>query len=189
MVLRIPPVEIDVATPVADEKETTTTTITTPTTGTSLRARQSTSTLASLVSQKSQSRSCRSQSTSTLNPPDTLFSSLTYGVKDDLGKATICDAQTGMRLKRHPALWLEDGSVICRVEDTLFCVHMSVLARHSLCFRDMFAVPQPTTGLADTLVLEGAGMRSGAQRIPVITLFDKAEDVGNLIKALYDIGT
>ncbi|KAG2011749.1 hypothetical protein CC2G_011832 [Coprinopsis cinerea AmutBmut pab1-1] len=153
----------------------------------SLRAARSNSTLASLVSQKSQIRSHRSMST--LNPPETRFSSLRYGDKDDLGKATICDAETGLRLHRHPSLWLEDGSVICRVEDTLFCVHMSVLARHSICFRDMFAIPQPESNLRDSLVLEGVGMRSGAQRIPVITLFDKAEDVANLIEALYDIGT
>ncbi|TFK29744.1 hypothetical protein FA15DRAFT_677663 [Coprinopsis marcescibilis] len=152
----------------------------------SLRKR-STSTLASIISQKSQLKSSRS--IAMLKPPETQFSSLTYGEQDDLGKAAIYDAQTGILLKRHPTLWLEDGSVICRAEETLFCVHMSILARHSACFRDMFAIPQPGPGtnLTDSLVLEG-GMRSGAQQIPVITLFDKADDVASLIEALYDIG-
>jgi len=156
-----------------------------PATFRTLHPARSTSTLASVSSRRSW------RSSATVHPPETRFSTLKHGGKDDLGNATICDAQTGARLRRHPSLWLEDGSVICRAEDTLFCVHMSVLARHSVCFRDMFAVPQPAGGpsLADSLVLEGAGMRSGDQRIPVVTLFDRAEDVANLIDALYNIGT
>ena len=126
----------------------------------------------------------------TLNPPETKFSSLKYGGKDELGKASILDAQTGVRLQRHLDLWFEDGSVVCRAENTLFCVHMSVLERHSEFFKDMFTIPQPSggQGQSDSLVIEGSIMRHSPQLIPVITLFDRAEDVANLLNALYDIG-
>lgn len=126
----------------------------------------------------------------TLNPPETKFSGLKYGDKDELGKACIVDAHTSVQLQRHKGLWFDDGSVVCRAENTLFCVHMSVLERHSEFFKDMFAIPQPTPGhgRSDSLVIEGSIMRHSPQLIPVITLFDKAEDVANLLNALYDIG-
>ncbi|KAJ2918632.1 hypothetical protein MD484_g1750, partial [Candolleomyces efflorescens] len=152
-----------------------------------LRSAGSSSTLASLVSQ-SRTRVKSTRSMATLHAPETQFSSLKYGDKDELGTATILDVQTGSQLKRHKGLWFDDGSVICRVESNLFCVHMSVLERHSMFFQDMFAIPQPATGQSDSLVIEGSVMRHGAQRIPVITLFDKAEDVSNLLNALYNIG-
>ncbi|KAH6915867.1 hypothetical protein BKA70DRAFT_472051 [Coprinopsis sp. MPI-PUGE-AT-0042] len=150
---------------------------------------RSTSTLASAISQRSQAKSHWSMTSKMSTPPETKYSSLAYGVKDDLGKATIYESETGTRLTRHSTLWLGDGSVICRAEDTLFCVHMSVLARHSAFFQDLFSIPQPGLGGGDSLVLEGVGMRSCAQQIPVLTLFDKADDVANLINALYNIGT
>lgn len=158
---------------------------------TGLRPARSSSTLASFVSQSQHSRRARStRSMATLNPPETKFSSLKYGDKDELGKASILDAQTGVRLQRHKGLWFEDGSVVCRVENNLFCVHMSVLERHSEFFKDMFTIPQPSEGQgqSDSLVIEGSIMRHSPQLIPVITLFDRAEDVANLLNALYDIG-
>ncbi|KAF6761667.1 hypothetical protein DFP72DRAFT_627986 [Ephemerocybe angulata] len=156
---------------------------------TGLRPAGSSSTLASLVSQSQHSRRVKSiKSMATLHPPETKFSSLKYGDKDELGKAAIIDAQTGAQLTRHKHLWFDDGSVICRAENTLFCVHMSVLQRHSEFFQDMFAIPQPAPGLSDSLVIEGSVMRHSPQLIPVITLFDKAEDVAHLLNALYDIG-
>lgn len=80
-------------------------------------------------------------------------------------------------LTRHADLWFEDGSVVCRAENTLFRVHMSQLARHSVCFKDMFSMPQPQLRLGcDDTSLE---------KTPLI-LHDTAEDVGNLFTALYD---
>jgi len=71
---------------------------------------------------------------------------------------------------------------------------MSQLARHSLCFRDMFMLPQSEASqlAASLMVDDAAGMTTqgfvgvGAKRIPVIYLYDKAEDVANLLTALYD---
>lgn len=155
----------------------------------SLRPAGSCSTLASAISLSLHGRRPKSmRSMATLNPPETRFSTLKYGDKDELGKAPILDAQTSAQLTRHKALWFDDGSVICRVENTLFCVHMSVLQRHSEFFDDMFKIPQPDFNTVDSLVIEGSTLRHGAQRIPVVTLFDKEEDFANLLTALYDIG-
>ncbi|THU97761.1 hypothetical protein K435DRAFT_857319 [Dendrothele bispora CBS 962.96] len=90
----------------------------------------------------------------------------------------------GVLLHRHPDLWFEDGSVVCRAENTLFFVHMSQLARHSVCFRDMFSIGTHSTGTEASIKSE-----SGVDEFPdypVITLHDSAEDVGNLFTALYD---
>ncbi|TFK75062.1 hypothetical protein BDN72DRAFT_832773 [Pluteus cervinus] len=67
----------------------------------------------------------------------------------------------GVKLDRHPDLWFNDGSVICRAGDTLFRVHMSQLARHSECFRDMFSMPQPRAPGGDTLASRVAGLVHG----------------------------
>lgn len=83
--------------------------------------------------------------------------------------------------KRHADLWFSDGSVILRAEDTLFCVHISQLSRHSVFFRDMFSLPQPQgNGTKSLITSDNFG------GCPVIVLHDTAEDVGNLLTALYD---
>ncbi|KAG1732482.1 hypothetical protein EDB19DRAFT_1929180 [Suillus lakei] len=74
---------------------------------------------------------------------------------------------------KHADLWFCDGSIVLRAEDTLFRVHKSQLARHSAFFRDLFSLPQPNT----TNEIEGC---------PVLRLYDPAEDVENLLTALYD---
>ncbi|KAH9941475.1 hypothetical protein B0H21DRAFT_780133 [Amylocystis lapponica] len=80
---------------------------------------------------------------------------------------------------RSADLWFSDGSVILRAEHTLFRVHMSQLARKSILFRDMFSLPQPSGPLlgSDDSVLDGC---------PVVQLHDSAEDLNNLLQALYD---
>ncbi|KAG6891551.1 hypothetical protein C0992_004409 [Termitomyces sp. T32_za158] len=84
---------------------------------------------------------------------------------------------------RHADIWFHDGSVICRAERTLFKVHMSVLERHSAFFRDMFSMPQPRTG---TDVISNQGMQDDIEELPIVDLHDTAEDVGNLLTAVYD---
>ena len=122
------------------------------------------------------------------SPPETKPTSLSYSPtqKDRNGRAVIYDTETGVEVQCHPDLWFDDGSVVCRAEDTLFRVHMSQLARHSLCFQDMFMLPQPECSWTETSILVDEGRNSGPRMIPVIYLYDKAEDVGNLLTALYD---
>ena len=98
-----------------------------------------------------------------------------------------------MARRRHPDLWFEDGSVVLCAEDTLFRVHMTLLSRHSVCFRDMFTIARPRSQCAQTVSGLGAEHGQGDDDelkehdgCPVVHLHDVAEDVGNLLTALYD---
>ena len=82
---------------------------------------------------------------------------------------------------KHADLWFCDGSVILQAETTLFRVHKSQLSRRSTVFSDMFTLPQPpvitTHATLDDETYEGC---------PVVKLYDLADDVENLLLALYD---
>ncbi|KAF9529372.1 hypothetical protein CPB83DRAFT_852555 [Crepidotus variabilis] len=71
--------------------------------------------------------------------------------------------------------WLEDGNIVLQVEQTLFRVHGSMLARHSEVFKDMFSIPQPSKP-------QGAMV----ENCPVIHLSDAAEDVEEILSIFYD---
>lgn len=124
----------------------------------------------------------------TAGPPENKPASLSYSVtqKDRHGRAIINDTETGLEVQRHSDLWFDDGSVICRAENMLFRVHISQLARHSICFQDMFMLPQPECSRLEASMLVDEGKFSGPRMIPIVYLYDKAEDVGNLLTALYD---
>lgn len=90
---------------------------------------------------------------------------------------------------RHSDLWFSDGSIVLRAENTLFRVHKSLLARHSGFFHDLFTLPKlvakdssPPHG-TKTPSIELSGDIEGCQ---VLTLYDSAEDVANLLTALVD---
>lgn len=124
---------------------------------------------------------------------DTISTHLIYGERDESGYARIFDAQTKVELSRHDDLWFYDGSLVCRAENVLFRVHMSLLARHSVCFENMLAIPQPERELDEKtgfdLSQEKDGNAKGKYskgRIPIIVLHDSAEDVENLLRALID---
>ncbi|KAJ7759180.1 hypothetical protein B0H16DRAFT_1534697 [Mycena metata] len=69
-------------------------------------------------------------------------------------------------------IWYSDGSVVLQAQGTQFRVHWSLLAQHSVFFRDMQALPQPP----DQPSVEGC---------PVIELHDAIADVKNLLTVLY----
>lgn len=88
-------------------------------------------------------------------------------------------------LTRHPDLWFKDGSVVLRAENTLFRVHISQLSRHSAFFRDLFSLPQPRiqSSISNCVDVDEGLQMEGC---PVIVLHDSAQDVENLLTALYD---
>ena len=86
----------------------------------------------------------------------------------------------GDNLLRHPDLWFSDGSVVLRAESTLFRVHISQLVRRSLFFRDLFSLPQPAN--------DAVGLDGTFDGCPLLVLHDSADDLSNLLKALYDGG-
>lgn len=87
-------------------------------------------------------------------------------------------------VEKHPDLWFIDGSVVLQADQTVFLVHQTQLARHSLIFRDMFSLPQPSAPRShDDRVARGSPMYEGH---PLVVMHDAAEDVANLLTALYD---
>lgn len=98
-------------------------------------------------------------------------------------------SKNGTAVRRHPDLWFGDGSVVLRAENVAFRVHKSQLSRQSLFFRDLFSLPQPgvEAGKESNVLQDGGdGMLEGC---PVLRLHDdSAEDVTNLLHALYDGG-
>ncbi|KAH9842445.1 uncharacterized protein C8Q71DRAFT_732874 [Rhodofomes roseus] len=68
--------------------------------------------------------------------------------------------------------WFEDGNVILHAGPQSFRVHMSLLARHSTFFRDLFKLPQPSSEMLDGCA--------------VVQMHDVPGDVEILLSALYD---
>jgi hypothetical protein len=95
-------------------------------------------------------------------------------------QAAKTEANQDEGVSRHPNLWFSDGSVVLKAEGTLFRVHISQLVRRSLFFRDLFSLPQPGK---DAVELDGT-----FGGCPLLVLHDSAEDLSNLLKALYDGG-
>ncbi|KAL4066074.1 hypothetical protein J3A83DRAFT_4262587 [Scleroderma citrinum] len=142
------------------------------------------------------------------NPPFKLChspSTTDAGIAMDEGEAVSETLPT-----KHSDLWFSDGSVriikfrvllhgfhlvplfeiVLRAESTLFRVHKSLLARHSGFFHDLFTLPQlvakepsPPCATSTTPSVELSG---NVEDCPVLTLYDSAEDVANLLTALVD---
>ncbi|KIM45345.1 hypothetical protein M413DRAFT_442019 [Hebeloma cylindrosporum] len=79
---------------------------------------------------------------------------------------------------RSEDFWFEDGTIVLQAENTQFLVHKSVLSRHSVVFSDMFSILQPEN-MDDEPSVEGK---------PLVRVFDTAEDIDQLLRALYDRG-
>ena len=90
------------------------------------------------------------------------------------------EANEDESILRHPDLWFSDGSVVLKAETTIFRVHISQLSRRSLFFRDLFSLPQPAN--------DAVGLDGTFDGCPLLVLHDSAEDLSNLLKALYDGG-
>ncbi|THH28934.1 hypothetical protein EUX98_g5250 [Antrodiella citrinella] len=70
----------------------------------------------------------------------------------------------------HDELWFEDGNVVLVAEEIAFRVFRGVLSSASLVLRDMLVAPQPG------MMYEGC---------PVVYLTDRADDVANFLKVLF----
>ncbi|KAJ3554525.1 hypothetical protein NM688_g3063 [Phlebia brevispora] len=82
----------------------------------------------------------------------------------------------------HHDLWFSDGSIVLQAERTLFRVHISWLSRHSMVFRDMFSMPQPAP-VERSQDIPSDFVPDGCQ---YMRLDDTAEDLANLLTAIYD---
>lgn len=79
------------------------------------------------------------------------------------------EAVANAQLTNHPSLYFEDGNVIMKTGNTLFCVHRTILSKHSIVFRDLFA--------QNTQAIRG---------LPSLTVDDGKEDMESLLNAVYD---
>ncbi|KAH9931902.1 uncharacterized protein B0H18DRAFT_1083414 [Fomitopsis serialis] len=107
------------------------------------------------------------------------------------GGLSTCRSENAMdgcdELVRNHDLWFSDGSIVLRAENVLFRVHISQLSRHSTVFADMLSFPQPTgSSSADMALVDDGQQGEKIDGCPVLFLHDKAEDVMNLLHALYD---
>ncbi|KAF7973894.1 hypothetical protein HWV62_14032 [Athelia sp. TMB] len=71
-------------------------------------------------------------------------------------------------------IWYDDGNIILQAENTRFKVYRGILMENSTVFRDMFSMPQPSTGETD--MVEGCSL---------VRLHDSAEEVGYMLDALF----
>ncbi|THH03472.1 hypothetical protein EW145_g6228 [Phellinidium pouzarii] len=100
-------------------------------------------------------------------------------------------AATSSKPIQHPEVWFCDGSIVLVVRDTMFLVHKTILARHSIIFRDMFSLPQPLSG--EDCLPPSPSKPEGCDEdetifdgYPVVHLYDSPEDMASLLYALYD---
>ncbi|KAF7297730.1 BTB domain-containing protein [Mycena kentingensis (nom. inval.)] len=78
-------------------------------------------------------------------------------------------------ITRSLEYWFDDGSIVLQVESTQFRVAKSMLARHSVVFKDMLSLPLPP----DEPLVEGC---------PVVVLHDSSADWAHLLGAMYTTG-
>lgn len=71
----------------------------------------------------------------------------------------------------HPTLYFDDGNIILRTGGTLFCVHKSVISKHSTVFRD--------------LVQQGPN-HDRFRGLLQVTMEESREDLECLLNVIYD---
>jgi hypothetical protein len=85
--------------------------------------------------------------------------------------------------RRHHDLWFSDGSIVLRARDALFRVHKTQLARRSIVFNDMFAMPQPQ---GDEGEKGGEDAEERVEGCAVLELYDDPDDLASMLTAMYD---
>ncbi|KAH9890667.1 hypothetical protein C8Q73DRAFT_667497 [Cubamyces lactineus] len=74
-------------------------------------------------------------------------------------------------VKRDPDLWFEDGNIVLLCRDTAFRVYRGLLTRHSVIFRDLFSMAQPSA--SETM-----------ESCPVVHISDPPDDLRHLLRVL-----
>ncbi|KAI9056898.1 LETM1-domain-containing protein, partial [Trametes sanguinea] len=74
-------------------------------------------------------------------------------------------------VKRDPDLWFDDGNIVLLCRDVAFRVYRGLLTRHSVIFRDLFSMAQPST--SETM-----------ESCPVVHISDPPDDLRHLLKVM-----
>ncbi|KAI0831751.1 hypothetical protein BC628DRAFT_1349625 [Trametes gibbosa] len=77
-------------------------------------------------------------------------------------------------VKREAELWFEDGNIVLLCRDAAFRVYRGLLTRHSVIFRDLLAMAQPST--SETM-----------ESCPVVHISDAPDDLRYLLRVLCGI--
>jgi hypothetical protein len=88
-------------------------------------------------------------------------------------QAETMDEPPTLGLLRSDDLWFNDGNIVLRAENTVYRVHIGMLAGNSSVFRTMLALPQPAGNDAETY--DGC---------PLVLMPDSAYDMDQFLKAL-----
>jgi len=86
---------------------------------------------------------------------------------------TIRDYSTGAP-RHHHSLYIEDGNLVLQVENAIFKVHRSSLAKQSSVIKDMLGAPQSSTD------------RDGTDEKPLVLTGDSAASWELLLESLYE---
>ena len=88
----------------------------------------------------------------------------------------MSDFEVKQILNRHPEFYFDDGNIILLVENDLYNVHRSILARHSNAFLGMFELPQGPgiqEGLTDENPVRLPETRSTDFELLLLTLYPR----------------
>lgn len=69
--------------------------------------------------------------------------------------------------------WLADGNIVLETDHVQFCVHRSILSKHSVIFNDMFGLAEPQTD-------------PHVDGLPIVYLMDNVDELRHVLKWMYD---
>jgi hypothetical protein len=76
-------------------------------------------------------------------------------------------------MPKRSVSWFDDGNIILEAELSQFRVYRGILSAHSVIFKDMFALAQPSEG-------------GDVDGCPVVHLSDSTEDVRIILEVLHN---
>ncbi|KAJ7037815.1 hypothetical protein C8F04DRAFT_1035459 [Mycena alexandri] len=102
---------------------------------------------------------------------------------DPTNTVSASTSGTNAYIRRSSKIWMPYGDIVLQAEGVQFRVNRDILARNSVAFEGMFALPRPQSSG------DGNGIHGGDEVVegcPVVPLTDKARDVELLLAGFYD---
>ncbi|GJE89564.1 hypothetical protein PsYK624_056670 [Phanerochaete sordida] len=76
---------------------------------------------------------------------------------------------------RHQHLWFDDGNIVLLADNVAFKVHRSLLGRHSIVFKDLFELSQPSESVDEQM-----------DGVPLVRLHDSPHELADLLDIIYN---
>ncbi|EKM61521.1 uncharacterized protein PHACADRAFT_248191 [Phanerochaete carnosa HHB-10118-sp] len=77
--------------------------------------------------------------------------------------------------ERHSQLWFDDGNIVLLADNLAFKVHRSLLGRHSIVFKDLFELSQPSASVDEQM-----------DGVPLVKLHDSPHELADLLDVIYN---